>query len=209
MYLFSLFMCVSTISRNSKRRIPRKVKTLFDSAFVHLELLFTMKVRLWASNLEMKSIKANVELLNFAPSQQTPLPLFSQLISHNTLKQSIIWGDDDFFSLECILKSSSQPVRQQKSISSEISLIHLLLPLYLHPIALIPPPSGDTPSARQAQAFALTVSMSTSYLAPSLSGSLTPSSSLLRGLPLLEVSLTSLYIALHRSVPISLLHLSS
>ena len=117
MYLFSLLMCMSMICRNSKRRIPRKVKTLFDSASVHLELLFTMKVRLWASNLEMKSITANVELLNFAPSQQMPLPLFSQVISHNTLKQSTIWGDDDFFSLECIPKSSSQPVRHQKSIS--------------------------------------------------------------------------------------------
>lgn len=116
MYLFHLFMCMSTISRNSKRRIPGKVKTLFDSAFVHLELLFTMKVRLWASDLEMKSIKANVGLLNFAPWQQMPLPLFSQLISHDTSKQSIIWGDDVFFSSECILKSSSQPMRHQKSI---------------------------------------------------------------------------------------------
>lgn len=76
-----------------------------------------MKVRLWASDLEMKSTEANVGLLDFAFWQQMPLPLFSQWISHDTSKQSIIWGDDDFFSSECILKSSPQPMRHQKSIS--------------------------------------------------------------------------------------------
>lgn len=79
----SIFKCICLVCscvcqqflEIKKGEFPENWK-LFDSASVHLELLFTIKVRLWASDLEMKNIKASVELLNFAPSQQMSLPLF-------------------------------------------------------------------------------------------------------------------------------------
>lgn len=121
-----------------------------------------------------------------------------------TPRNKALFGEMMTFSAQNAFWSPHHSLWDTKKVfPSEISLIRLLLPLHLHPIALIPPPSGDTPSAWLAQAFALIVSMSPRYLAPSLFGSLTPSSSLLRCLPLLEVSLTSFYIALYCSLPIS------